>query len=47
MNKEVLKKVIFDRHKLIIVTYDEDKTLEIEGKIIEVISLKNFLLKDL
>ena len=33
--------------KLIIVTYDEDKTLEIEGKIIEVISLKNFLLKDL
>lgn len=33
--------------RLIIVTYDEDKTLEIEGKIIEVISLKNFLLKDL
>ena len=33
--------------KLIIVTYDEDKTLEIEEKIIEVISLKILLLKDL
>lgn len=37
---------IKEKMKLIIITYDENKTIEVDGKIIDVITLKDFLLNN-